>query len=47
LFNEAMERAAKTSDRSLAAAYFEQAKHWLGRWEQALKPKSGAVSKNE
>jgi hypothetical protein len=32
LFNEAMERATKTREPSLVAAYLEQAKHWLGPW---------------
>jgi hypothetical protein len=30
LFNEAMERATKTSVPSIVAAYLKQAKHWLG-----------------
>jgi hypothetical protein len=30
-----MERATKTSEPSLVAAYLEQAKHWLGRLERA------------
>jgi len=46
--NEAMERATKTSEPSLVAAYLERAKHWLGRLERAaLKPKGGAASKNK
>jgi hypothetical protein len=48
LFNETMERATKTIEPSLVAAYLEQAKHWLGRLERAaLKPKGGAASKNK
>ena len=49
LFNEAMERATKTSEPSLVAAYLEQAKHWLGRLERAaLKTRKGGVaSKNK
>jgi hypothetical protein len=40
LFNEAMERATKTREPSLVAAYLEQAKHWLGRLERETpKPK--------
>jgi hypothetical protein len=40
LFNEAMERATKTSEPFLVAAYLEQATHWLGLLErEASKPK--------
>jgi hypothetical protein len=40
LFNEAMERATHATERSVAAAYLEQAKGWLERLERtALKGK--------
>jgi hypothetical protein len=48
LFNEAMERAKKTSDPSLVTAYLEQAKEWLERLDRAaLKGEIGGQARRD